>query len=149
MFVLADCVIYPVNKEDYPLLLEIWEASVRATHHFLKEEDIVYYKPLILNEYFDAVQLCCLRTDSGEITAFMGTSSDKIEMLFIHPAMRGKGYGKTLLLHAIEVLGLSKVDVNEDNKQAVDFYKHMGFTVVDRSATDSQGKQYPILYMSL
>lgn len=146
---MADRVIYPVNKEDYPLLLAIWEASVRATHHFLKEEDIAYYKPLILNEYFDAVRLCCLRADSGEVVAFMGTSSDKIEMLFIHPAMRGKGYGKILLLYAIEVLGLSKVDVNEENEQAVDFYKHMGFTVVDRSATDGQGKQYPILFMSL
>ena len=30
-----------VTKSEYPELLNVWEASVRATHHFLKEKDIV------------------------------------------------------------------------------------------------------------
>ena len=31
-----------VYKTDYLEIVEVWEASVRATHHFLKEADIAY-----------------------------------------------------------------------------------------------------------
>ena len=30
-------------------LLIVWEKSVRSSHHFLKEEDIEYFKPLVLS----------------------------------------------------------------------------------------------------
>jgi len=31
------------TKNEHNRLLEVWEASVRATHHFLKEEDIDFF----------------------------------------------------------------------------------------------------------
>lgn len=136
------------SKEDYTSIVDVWEASVRATHHFLKEEDIQYFKPLILTEFLNAVQLHCIKIDN-RIVAFLGTSSDKIEMLFVHPAFHGKGVGKTLLLHAINKLNKTLVDVNEQNEQAVSFYKRFGFEVVNRSAQDAMGKPYPILHMKL
>ena len=30
---------------------EIWEAAVRATHHFVKESDIVFYRPYVPVSY--------------------------------------------------------------------------------------------------
>jgi putative acetyltransferase len=137
------------NKSDYEELINVWEASVRATHLFLPEEYIRYLRPLILEKYFDAVDLVCLRDASGKISGFMGTSPDKIEMLFIDPAHRGKGIGKILTHYAIKNLNIRKVDVNEQNEQAVGFYKHLGFEVIDRLETDSLGKPYPILEMEL
>ena len=50
-----DLPIVNISESEYQEVVEVWEASVRATHHFLKEEDIVYFKPLILNEYLKAV----------------------------------------------------------------------------------------------
>lgn len=141
--------ISTVDKGDYPLLLEVWEASVRATHHFLKEEDLLYYKPLILDTYFDAVDLFAVKDNAECIIAFMGISQQKVEMLFIHPSQRGRGIGKMLLSYAISELNIHKVDVNEDNKQAVGFYKYMGFHAISRSEKDSMGKEYPILNMEL
>ena len=70
-------------------------------------------------------------------------------MLFINPAARGKGIGKSLLIYAIRHLCTRKVAVNEQNQQAVGFYEHLGFQVVSRSALDSTGKPYPILHMEL
>ena len=55
--------IEKVEKTDYETLIDIWEASVRATHDFLQEEDIVTLKPLILAQYFDAVELMCARRE--------------------------------------------------------------------------------------
>ncbi len=36
-----------VGEAEFPELVAVWEDSVRATHHFISEEDIAYYNPLI------------------------------------------------------------------------------------------------------
>ncbi|WP_236974058.1 acetyltransferase [Membranihabitans maritimus] len=137
------------SKNEYPEIIRIWEKSVRATHHFLKEEDIEYYKPLILDKYLDIVELSVLRTENDEIVGFLGTTGKNIEMLFIHPDYFGIGLGRLLVEFAIEKLGTNTVDVNEQNERAVGFYKHCGFTVTERSELDATGKPYPILHMKL
>ena len=139
--------IFPVPKSDYLEIIEVWESSVRATHHFLSEEDIQYFKPLILNQYLDAVTLYCTKDANGRITGFAGIVDKKIEMLFVHSNERGKAYGKLLLRHAMSEFDALKVDVNEQNAQAVGFYEHMGFEVISRSPLDSLGKPFPLLHM--
>lgn len=138
-----------IAKAEYNKVVELWEASVRATHHFLKEEDIAYFKPLILNTYLDAVELRCIRNDAKEIIGFLGAADQNLEMLFIHPDYRGKRIGQTLLQYSIEQLNVIKVDVNEHNEQAVGFYEHFGFEVIARSELDASGKPYPTLHMEL
>ncbi|MFD2999533.1 GNAT family N-acetyltransferase [Pontibacter toksunensis] len=138
-----------VKPAEFPEVVDVWEASVRETHHFLKEEDILFYKPLILQEYLHAVDLRCVRDEENNIVGFLGVAEGNIEMLFIHPDMRGKGIGTMLLHYAVEKLGSNKVDVNEENKQAIGFYEHFGFRTISRSAFDSTGKPYPMLHMIL
>lgn len=140
-------VIDNVTNADYFRLIEVWEASVRATHHFLSEDDIIFYRELILEKYFDLVDLVCVRHQSGAITGFLGTIDHKIEMLFIHPDYRGKGIGKRLIRFAIDMAGIQAVDVNEQNEQAVGFYLALGFRLNKRSALDGMGKPYPVLHL--
>ncbi|MEZ6939649.1 acetyltransferase [Aeromonas sp. S12(2024)] len=141
--------IVPVSRADYPALIDLWEASVRATHHFLPEAEILALKPLILEHYFDAVTLHSARTEEGQITGFSGVYEGKLEMLFVAPEARGSGVGRWLVAHAISQCGVTQVDVNEQNEQAVGFYLKMGFTVTGRSPLDGQGKPYPLLHMTL
>ncbi len=68
-------------------------------------------------------------------------------MLFVHPAWRGHGIGRRWLVYAIDVLGATTLDVNEQNEQALGFYLHMGLEVVGRSERDDFGKPYPLLPM--
>ena len=138
-----------VNKAEYQELVTVWESSVRATHHFLREEDIEYFKPLILNTYLDAVELRCIKNDDKKIVGFLGVAEQNLEMLFIDPEYRGKKIGKLLLDYSIDHLNVIKVDVNEQNEQAVGFYKHCGFEVIHHSELDATGKPYPILHMEL
>ncbi len=138
-----------VFKKEYKEVVTIWEASVRATHHFLSEEDIQYFKPLILNSYLDAVELRCIRDTNKKIIGFLGVADQHVEMLFIHPDFMGKAVGKNLLNFAIESLKVTKVDVNEQNEQAVGFYTYFGFETVGRSELDATGKPYPIVHMEL
>ncbi|HUC80937.1 MAG TPA: GNAT family N-acetyltransferase [Flavisolibacter sp.] len=142
---------YKIEKPtaaDYPELLQVWEASVRTSHHFLKEEDIQVFKPLILHQYFDLLSLFYIRVDQT-IAGFLGTSTDKIEMLFVHPAYHGQQIGKQLLLYAIHELKLCLVDVNEQNEKALSYYRRFGFQVINRSAKDGLGKPYPLLHLQL
>ncbi|UEQ03039.1 acetyltransferase [Halomonas profundus] len=141
--------IETVEKADHLKLLEIWEASVRATHDFLAEEDLQELKPLILEQYFDAIDLRCAKNGHGEIQGFCGVHDGNIEMLFIAPDARGKGVGAMLAANAIDEQGASKVDVNEQNVQALGFYQYIGFKVTGRSPVDGQGKAYPLLHMAL
>ncbi|SFD80746.1 acetyltransferase [Pseudoalteromonas denitrificans] len=141
--------IVATSKSDHSTLIDIWEASVRATHDFLQEEDIINLKPLILEQYFDAVDLLCAKDKSGRILGFCGVHDGNIEMLFISPESRGSGVGALLTKNAIEKQGAVKVDVNEQNGQALGFYEHLGFSVVGRSPLDGQGKPYPLLHMEL
>ncbi|MCA8863711.1 acetyltransferase [Vreelandella titanicae] len=141
--------IETVEKADHLKLLEIWEASVRATHDFLAEEDLQELKPLILEQYFNAVDLRCAKNGHGEIQGFCGVHDGNIEMLFIAPDARGKGVGAMLAANAIDEQGASKVDVNEQNVQALGFYQYIGFKVTGRSPVDGQGKAYPLLHMAL
>lgn len=139
--------IRKANQNDYNAIMQVWESAVKATHDFLAEEDFLYFKEKIPVDYLPAVELYVL-TD-GEIKGFLGTSGDMLEMLFVHAGSRGKGYGKTLLQYAIDHLQITKVDVNEQNQQAVGFYEKMGFTLTGRDEKDAMGKDYPVLHLLL
>ncbi|GAA0349477.1 acetyltransferase [Bowmanella denitrificans] len=138
-----------VSRDDYPQLIQIWEASVRATHDFLSDADILKLKPLILEQYFDAVALTAARNEGGELLGFSGVAEGNLEMLFIAPEQRGLGVGTALCRHAIDQQGVSKVDVNEQNPQALGFYLHMGFVQIGRSELDGQGAPFPLLHLAL
>lgn len=142
-------IVENVNTEYYAEMLDVWENSVRATHEFLTEDDIEFFKPIIIEQAFPAVTLRCVKNEDGAIQGFVGVHEAKIEMLFILNEARGQGLGKVLLQYAIEQLGANKVDVNEQNPQAVDFYKHMGFKIESRSPLDDMGKPFPILHLAL
>jgi putative acetyltransferase len=142
--------LHTPKKSEFPVLLAIWESSVRSTHHFLGERDIENIKQLIIDkEIFNLVSLTCARNETNEILGFLGVFENKIEMLFIDSKFFGQGIGKKLLLHAIENLNANKVDVNEQNEQAVKFYEHFGFKTISRSELDGQGNPFPILHMQL
>ena len=161
-------------------LTALWEASVRATHDFLSEEDIPFFRQMVRNEALPAVDLYVTRdtgdrtdgpggTDGnrgstatgqtgetgrdsrtnefGGFTAFAGVAGDMLEMLFVAPGMRGKGFGRQLVNHITRHCGVRRVDVNEQNPQAVGFYEHLGFSVWKRTERDEEGGEYPLLYM--
>ena len=141
--------IEDVLPEDYSEMLNVWENSVRATHDFISEQDIEFFKPIIIEQAFPLVTLKCMKDKQGTIIGFIGVYQQKLEMLFVLNELRGKGIGKELLNYAVTQLSVNKVDVNEQNPLAVGFYQHMGFKVITRSPVDDMGKPFPILHMSL
>jgi len=137
--------IKKAQLEDYNRLMEIWESSVLATHTFLTENDFNLLKTMIPNDFFPAVRLFSIWSND-QIVAFVGVSDDNLEMLFVDAKSRGQHIGKTAIDFVIKQLHIYKVDVNEQNDQAVGFYKKMGYTQIGRSEHDGMGKPYPLLH---
>ena len=127
-------------------LLGIWEASVRASHHFLTEDDIRSLCPHAEEAIRQIETLWVVEYDDVRI-GFMGIQSDKIEMLFLHPDYFRKGIGRMLIQKAVSEADVQYVDVNEQNPAAVKFYEKMGFRTFRRDSTDDQGNPFPILRM--
>ena len=144
-----DMYVRSVRVEDRKRLLELWERSVRATHHFLEESDVVALRPLVAEELAsDAVDWWVLVSAAEALIGFLGFASDTIEALFIDPDHHGQEGGKFLVAHAQSLgAGVLAVDVNEQNEVALRFYKALGFSVVGRSPTDAGGRPFPILHM--
>ncbi len=130
-------------------LVQVWEASVRATHLFLSEEEILRIKEYVPQALAGVASLTVAENEAHAPVAFMGIENGRLEMLFIAPAERGRGLGRQLLGQAIREYGVKEVTVNEQNLQAVGFYEHCGFQTYRRTKQDEQGGPYPLLYMRL
>ncbi len=130
-------------------LLNIWEQSVRATHLFLSEKEIIQIKKYVPQALNGVEHLVIAENEKSQPIGFMGVENNRLEMLFIFPEQRGKGLGKFLIQYGIENYKINEVTVNEQNPQAVGFYQHLGFKTYRRTDFDEVGNPYPLLYMKI
>lgn len=49
------------TADDFEELTELWEASVRATHHFIPEQYILKLKPLVWSVYLRSMPVYTVR----------------------------------------------------------------------------------------
>ncbi len=140
--------IRKAQPEDRPVLLSIWEQSVRASHDFLSEQDIQSLVPIVRDQALPNLEVWVLCDEASTPIGFMGLDENTLEALFISPASFRKGGGKLMLEHARKLKGSLQVDVNEQNPRAVAFYLSNGFVVAGRSSTDAQGQPFPLLHLS-
>lgn len=136
------------TADDNAVLVEIWLRAVRATHHFLSEDDIRFFHPLVRDQYLPALEVLVAKDEEGKPTGFIGLTDEKVEMLFVDPAQHGKGIGKCLIEHVAQLRGPLSVDVNEQNPGALAFYLKCGFSPVGRSELDGSGKPFPLLHLA-
>jgi len=138
-----------MDPVEQPALLELWERSVRATHAFLDEADIAFYRPLV-NEYLlgASARIWVLADAANAPIGFLGLGDHSIDALFLDPSHRGHGFGRRLVAHAQDGQGGAlTVEVNEQNSAARGFYEALGFVVVGRSPLDDTGRPFPLLRM--
>ena len=130
-------------------MIDIWENSIRATHLFLTSKEIDKIKEYVPKAIENVEHLIIAYNNRDSSIEFMGVENKKIEMLFAKNNERGKGVGTKLIKYGITNFDINEVTVNEDNIEAIKFYKHVGFEVYNRSNVDEQGNNFLILYMRL
>jgi len=131
---------------DSKMLVEVWRSSVAATHSFVSQADLAAIDEEV-QALLPGLPLHVALDPSGRPIGFIGFSEASIDSLFIDGNWQRLGIGRQLLEIAMEGRESLATIVNEDNRQAVGFYRYMGFEVTGRSANDEEGRPYPILHM--
>lgn len=140
--------IRPSRPSDADTIFEIWRRAVDATHHFLTpgdrraiDEDVQVLLPQL--------SLWVAVDEDDRPTGFMSMSDLSLDALFIDPLKHGIGIGRALVEFALRSSSYILTDVNEQNEQALAFYRRLGFKEVGRSPIDGQGRPYPLIHMRL
>ena len=85
-------------------LVACWRASVEATHTFLTPDDIERIAAYVPDAIASVAHLAVCRDENGQVVGFIGVDGAMIEMLFIHPSLRGCGH------YGFEVFDRSETD---------------------------------------
>jgi putative acetyltransferase len=139
--------IRPSTFDDRDVLFGLWRDSVVATHDFLMEEDFEYYAHLFREHYLPNFPVWTAVDQDGP-AGFIGLTGQSIDTLFVAPSRFRQGVGRALMAHAKGLAPRLRVQVNEQNPRAIDFYASEGFQPVGRTPTDDNGRPYPILYLA-
>lgn len=75
-------------------LVEIWNASVRASHNFLAERDINEIRECLPDMFANIPHLIVAINEDGTPAAFMGVEDGMLEMLFVSPTHFRVGIGR-------------------------------------------------------
>lgn len=136
-----------LGTQEWPGLVAIWRSAVEATHDFLTTADIDSYESQLATNYFPQVAAITVATAGDSPVGFSAITRGNLDMLFIDDRSRGRGVGSALIREALGRHPNLALDVNEQNPQAVGFYRSHGFVIIGRSATDDDGRPFPILHM--
>lgn len=136
----------PSRPDDGPRVVEIWAAAVDATHGFLSAEDRAAIGREV-EAFLPYAPLTVAVDRRDRPVGFMLIQDGRLEALFVDPEHHDAGIGRMLIEYALAVHPLLDLDVNEQNAQALGFYRHMGFAPIGWSATDGQGRPYPLVHM--
>lgn len=137
-----DVVIRPFDAEgDTEKLSAIWlEASLKA-HPFIGELRLLEQRQLIEEEYLPKAETW-VASHSGEAVGFISLLGSFVGGIFIAPTHQGRGVGRTLIAHALELKGELSLEVYTENEQAVRFYASLGFKELSRRDVDDFGYPY-------
>lgn len=138
----------PSTPADGERVVQIWRDAVDATHDFLSAADRAAIDVQV-QSFLPQASLWLAIDDDDRPVGFMGLSESHMDSLFIDPACRGAGVGRRLVEHAVSLHPILTTDVNEQNAQAVGFYRRLGFVATGRSPTDDRGRPYPLIHMKL
>ena len=135
-----------------PEMLKIWQDSVRASHFFLKDSDIVEIKQEV-KAAFSSLQNILVAKLNDDFAGFIGVSEKSIEMLFVASKFFNLGLGKRLILEAVNAFFTEQdeilLDCNEQNERGLTFYQKLGFKERGKSQKDSKGRDFAIIHFAI
>ncbi len=121
------------------LLGTVWHATYDAIYGAERVSDITreWHSPAALEKQLKAPHSEFLVADDGKVIAAMAYARQiserevKLNQLYILPEYQGGGIGRLLLNELDESffdVPVMMLEVEEQNKDAVDFYQHCGFS---------------------
>lgn len=138
--------IRPIKDEDTDTLVKIWLEASSFAHGFLGAERLLLHAEQVRNIYLQQAENWVITQDDQPV-GFIGLIDQFIGGLFIDPHAHGRGLGKQLLDHALQLKRSLELDVYALNTQAHSFYLRNGFVETARNPTDSEGLPFAVIHM--
>ena len=101
--------VRPARASEFADLLALWERSVWATHHFVTEEEIAIYAPLVYAS-FQSAEIWVVEMPEQNPAGFMLLDGNKVEALFLDPSFLRQGLGQAMIAHARALKGPLQID---------------------------------------
>lgn len=117
-------------------LVQIWLQSNIDAHDFIPKEYWESYVPFVKQALPNAMLFC----EGKPIKGFLGISDGLIEGLFVSKEFRKQGIGKKLMQEVKKQFDTLSLYVYAKNKNAVAFYKNMGFVVEKEGIQEETGE---------
>lgn len=137
--------IKDLGEEKLALLMDIWHRAVQHTYNFIKGPDIITMRPIVKKNIQELDHLCGVNDERGNIIAFMGVKGQTMMSIFVEPFWMRKGIGGALVRYGIEQYKVNLVVVNEENEDAIRFFRSNGFAQKNRSIYDEYNLPYPVV----
>lgn len=138
--------IRPIRDEDTEALVAIWLEASRFAHSFLGEERLLMQAEQVRDIYLKQAENWVIVHD-GKPAGFVGLMDEFIGGLFVDTKIHGKGLGRQLLDHALNLKKSLKLEVYALNTQAHGFYLRNGFVETARHPQDGEGLPFAVIHM--
>lgn len=116
--------------DDFKVLSEIWLEASLIAHHFIPE---IYWKAheLKMQNIYLPMSEVYLVESHQQICGFIALLDHKLAAIFVSPSHQGKGVGTALVQYAQMIRTELELNVYQENPKSVQFYKTIGFEVVE------------------
>ncbi|MDM8345351.1 GNAT family N-acetyltransferase [Pseudochrobactrum sp. sp1633] len=138
--------IRPIRDEDTETLVTIWLEASRFAHGFLGEERLQLQSEQVRDIYLKQAENWVILED-GRPAGFIGLLDQFIGGLFIDPQIHGKGLGRQLLDHSLQLKKSLELEVYALNTQAHSIYLRNQFIETARQPTDAEGLPFAVIHM--
>ncbi|PSN20628.1 GNAT family N-acetyltransferase [filamentous cyanobacterium CCP5] len=130
--------IRPYQETDQTALLDVWYRAAMIAHHFLPADHFVQERAAIAAQYLPVAETWVYERQ-GKVVGFISLLEQTVGGFFVDPDMQGKGVGRSLMNHAVQLRGKLDVEVFEQNAIGRRFYRRYGFVPVGQSRHDETG----------
>ncbi len=127
------------QTKDTDALIAIWRSASSLAHPFLNEAFVAQEANNLRTLYLPNAETWVLEDNETPI-GFIALIGDEIGGLFLEPSLHGRGLGKTMVDHAVDIKGPLRVEVFERNAIGRRFYERYGFVEVGQYRHEASGE---------
>lgn len=117
--------------KDTDALVAVWRSASELAHPFLNEGFLAQEEKNLRTIYLPNAETWVVEDNETPI-GFIALIEDEIGGLFLNPSFHGKGWGKAMVDHAVDLKGSLRVEVFERNTIGRRFYDRYGFDETGR-----------------
>lgn len=131
--------IRPYHADDTETVIAVWQKANALAHPFLTREFVAEVRQAMRDIYLPNAETYVLE-EAGTVIGFIALLGNEIGGLSLDPSRHGRGYGKTLVDHAVGLKGPLKVEVFRDNAIGRPFYERYGFEFIKDEIHEPSGQ---------